>query len=144
MELRLARIEDADAVADVFIPSFGGLTFLPVLHSDEEHRAFAGRLVRDTEVWVAEESARIVGFASLSEARLEHLYVHPDAQGRGVGSALLAKAKERRPVGFELWVFQQNEGARRFYARHGLRLVRLTDGSGSEERVPVALYEWRP
>ena len=82
--------------------------------------------------------------ASLSNEMLDHFYVHPDAQGRGAGSALLDKAKERRPDGFTFWVFQQNENARRFYERRGCRLVRLTDGSGNEEKTPDALYEWKP
>ncbi len=75
---------------------------------------------------------------------LDQLYVHPDAHGRGAGSALLDKAKERRPGGFTFWVFQQNEHARRFYERRGCRVVKLTDGSGNEEKTPDALYEWRP
>ena len=41
-------------------------------------------------------------------------------------------------------MFQKNEGARRFYERHGFRLVRLTDGDGNMEKEPDALYEWRP
>ncbi len=100
MQLRLARPEDAAAVAEVFIPSFAGLTYLPKLHTDDEHRSFVRGLVHDTEVWVAEEDRRIVGFVSLSDQKVKHLYVHPDAQGRGAGSALLAKAKERRARGF--------------------------------------------
>ena len=52
--------------------------------------------------------------AALSDEMLDHLYVHPDAQEAGAGSALLDKAKERRPGGFTFWVFQQNENARAF------------------------------
>lgn len=63
---------------------------------------------------------------------------------KGVGAALLTVAKERRPRGVQLWVFQRNVGARRFYERHGFTLVRLTDGQDNEERVPDALYEWQP
>jgi ribosomal protein S18 acetylase RimI-like enzyme len=73
---------------------------------------------------------------------LERLYVDPEAQNRGVGGALLKKAKELRPDGFVLWVFQKNEGARRFYERHGFRLVKLTDGAQNSEREPDALYAW--
>ena len=54
------------------------------------------------------------------------------------------RAKERRPGGFQLWVFQQNANARRFYERRGFVLVRETDGSGNEERTPDALYAWSP
>jgi GNAT superfamily N-acetyltransferase len=97
--------------------------------------------VERREVWVAEEEA-VIGFVALSTEKVEQLYVHPDHQGRGVGGALLAKAKERLPSGFTLWVFQQNEQARRFYEANGLRLLQLTDGSGNEEKTPDALYEW--
>jgi GNAT superfamily N-acetyltransferase len=144
VEVRLATPEDADAVADVFAASFRTLTFLPMLHTDDEYRAYTTKLIETHEVWAAVDDDRIIGMAALSEDELDQFYVHPDAQGRGVGDALLAKAKERRPDGFTFWVFQQNDRARRFYERRGCRAVMLTDGSGNEERTPDALYEWRP
>ena len=64
------------------------------------------------------------------------------ARRRGVGTALLDQAKALRPDGFVLWVFQRNEGARRFYERHGFELVKLTDGAENMEREPDALYRW--
>ena len=137
-----AMKRDADAIADAFIPSFESLTFLPMLHTHAEHRAhIRERLLGEQEVWVAEPEGRIVGFAALTDDMLTNLYVHPQCQGRGAGSALLAKAKERRPVGFTFWVFQQNERARRFYEQHGCRLVRLSDGSApaGSLRVRVSL-----
>jgi len=143
--IRRATADDADVIADVFTPSFRGLTFLPSLHAGEQDRAWIRSIVLPRhEVWVAEENGRVVGFTALSQDVLDHMYVHPDEQGRGVGTALLDLATRRRPEGFRLWVFQRNEGARRFYERHGCRLVELTDGSGNEEREPDALYEWRP
>ena len=144
MRIRRAEPRDATALADVFIASFGSLTFLPKLHTDDDHRAFVRQLLGRDEVWVAEEAASVVGFAALSGDMLEHLYVHPDAQRRGAGAALLAKVKAERRGGFSFWVFQQNAGARRFYEAHGCRVVRLTDGRRNEERTPDALYEWRP
>ena len=145
MEIRRAGPSDPGAIADVFIASFEPLlSFLPRLHTHDEDRAFIRDLVDRHEVWVAEDEGRIVGFAAISAAKLEQLYVHPDEQGRGIGGALLAKTKERQPAGFMLWVFQQNERARRFYEACGLTLVQLTDGSGNEEKTPDALYEWRP
>ena len=73
---------------------------------------------------------------------IEKLYVDPEAQNRGVGTALLDQAKTLRPDGFVLWVFQRNEGARRFYERHGFEAVKLTDGAENMEREPDALYRW--
>jgi GNAT superfamily N-acetyltransferase len=144
VDVRAAQPDDAAAIAEVFIPSFESLTFLPTLHTHDEHRDFIRSLVVRDEVWVAEEDGRIVGMAALAENVLGQLYVHPDFQSRGAGSALLEKAKERRPRGFTFWVFQQNDRARTFYEHRGCRLVRVTDGSGNEEKTPDALYEWRP
>jgi GNAT superfamily N-acetyltransferase len=144
MELRRGTVADTEAIVAVFVPSFATLTFLPTLHTIDEHRAFFGGVVlAKQEVWVAEEDGRVLGFAALDGDMLSFLYIHPDAHGQGIGSALLERAKERRPEGFTFWVFQQNEQARRFYERHGCAVVRFTDGSGNEERTPDALYEWR-
>ncbi len=143
--LRPATAADADAVADVFLAARGAMAYLPRLHTDEDTRGWIRTVVLEQhEVWVAERDGRVAAFAALAEEELAHLYVHADAQGLGLGSRLLDKAKERLPRGFRFWVFQRNTGARRFYERHGCRLVELTDGSGNEEREPDALYEWRP
>ena len=142
--IRDARAEDVEAIASLFRRSFGTLTFLPTLHTAEEDRAFFSGVLSRSEVWLWEEHGDVLGFAALDGEELTHLYVEPEAHGRGIGGALLDEAKRRRPAGFTLWVFQQNESARRFYARRGLQLVRETDGSGNEERSPDALLAWRP
>ncbi len=101
--IRQGRPEDAESIADAFVASLESLTFLPHLHTVEEHRRFIGEVVpRDHEIWVAEEDGRVVGLAAIGEDTLGHLYVHPDAQGRGIGTALLDKTKELRPDGFTL------------------------------------------
>jgi ribosomal protein S18 acetylase RimI-like enzyme len=146
VRIRAATPEDADVIAEVFIASFGTLTFLPQLHTDAETFDFiANKVVGEQEVLVAERHGGIVGFVAMTHGNfLEHMYVLPDSQGRGVGSALLTRAKQRMPDGFRLWVFQQNTHARRFYERRGLRAIEFTEGAGNEEQMPDALYEWRP
>jgi GNAT superfamily N-acetyltransferase len=141
--IRPATAADAEAIVAVFEPSFATLDFLPVLHSHEDHLAFFGRAIAECEVFVADQGG-VAGFAVLDGDVLTHLYVAPAVFGRGVGSALLADAKRRRPAGLTFWVFQKNERARRFYEERGCSAVRLTDGSGNEERTPDVLYEWRP
>ena len=141
--MRPARTSDIDTIADVFVESRAGLTFLPKLHTDAETRAWIREtLVPSHEVWVAELHGEVAGFAALAGDVLGHLYVRPDAQNRGLGSVLLERVRLERPHGFRFWVFRRNEGARRFYERRGCRVVRFTDGSENEEREPDALYEW--
>jgi GNAT superfamily N-acetyltransferase len=120
------------------------LAFLPTLHTPEEDRGFFGRAVVEQEVWVWDEDGRVVGFAAVADGMVNHLYVEPGDQRRGIGAALLEHAKWRLPQGVRLWTFQRNENARRFYERRGFRCVELTDGSGNEEREPDVLYEWVP
>jgi GNAT superfamily N-acetyltransferase len=146
MILRAATSADATAIAELFIASFrAALPFLPELHTDAEtHDWVASHLLATHEVAVAEIDGRVVGFAALDAGLLGQLYVHPAHQGAGVGSELLAWAKSRRPDGLELWTFQRNEAARRFYERRGFRAVELTDGSGNEEREPDVRYVWTP
>ena len=147
MELRPARDDEIPALVELFVRSHGGMEFLPPI-PDAARPAIEGRMQEHEAVWVAEDGGRLLGFLAIEHSTnlgadvLERLYVEPAEQRRGVGTALLAKAKELRPDGLHLWVFQKNEGARRFYERHGFRLVRLTDGSGNVEREPDALYAW--
>ena len=145
MRIRPAALGDTEGVESVFLAAAASFTYLPKLHTEAETRAFVRDvLLPNNEVWVAEKEGRVIGFAGLGEECLRHLYVDPEEQNRGVGTALLDVAKERRPTGLALWVFQKNTGARRFYERHGFTLIRSTDGRDNEEQEPDALYEWRP
>ena len=142
--IRRATAGDVEAVAALFRRSFGTLDFLPTLHTPEEDRHFLAGVIAKQDVWVAEREGRILGFISLKQRVGTFFYVEPGEHGAGVGSALFEQAQHARPEGFEFWVFQRNEKARRFYERRGCRAVRFTDGSGNEENEPDVLYEWRP
>jgi ribosomal protein S18 acetylase RimI-like enzyme len=145
LTLRPVRPTDTQAVGDVFLAALAGMKYLPELCIEQETRTFISDvLLPKNAVWVAEHDGRVIGFVGLYEDIVSHLWVHPDQQNRGAGTALLALAKERRPSGLRLRVFQQNVGARRLYERHGFTLVGLADGSGNEEGEPEAFYEWRP
>jgi GNAT superfamily N-acetyltransferase len=150
VEVRPAREEDIEPLTRLFIRARNQMDYLPRV-PDEHVPTIADRIREHEELWLAEEDGRLVGFLGIEEstnlggaAVLEKLYVEPSEQNRRVGATLLDKAKELRPEGLYLWVFQKNEGARRLYERHGFRLVRLTDGAENMEGEPDALYFWRP
>lgn len=142
--LRRARPEDAAAVADIHLRSRrDGLPYLPQVHTDAEtHQWVAAVLLPQQEVWVAEVDGAVAGFAALHEGWLEHLYIAPDYQGRGLGSALLDLAMVRNPGGLQLYTFQRNARARRFYEARGFVADWFGDGSENEEGEPDVRYRW--
>lgn len=73
---------------------------------------------------------------------MDHLYIHPDHQGRGLGRTLLKVAQESE-FEIRLWTFQCNARAHRFYERNGFTRELETDGANNEERQPDVLYFWR-
>ena len=142
--LRRATPKDAARIAEILTAARAAQPWFPRIHTPEDDRWFVtALLLPEHEVWVAEEDGTVVGFAALKEDVLGHLFVHPDAQGNGVGTELLDKTKELRPGGFTLWTHQPSEACA-FYERRGLVAVELTDGSENQERVPDVRYAWRP
>jgi GNAT superfamily N-acetyltransferase len=142
--LRRAHPADATAVATLHLAARRhAMPYLPELRSDDEVRVWTREtLLPKAEVWIAEIAGEPVGYLALVDDILDHLYVAPDHQGRGVGSVLLAKAKALRPEGLQLYAFQRNRRARDFYEARGFAPVRFSDGAGNEEREPDVLYEW--
>jgi len=137
--------EDAPALAALFLAARReAMPWLPVPHDAAATRRWMAAVVLvETSVLVAPgQDGAPAGFAAWQAGWLDHLYVAPAAQGRGLGTALLRAAQAANPEGLRLHVFRRNAGARRFYHRHGFRLVTLRDGRENEEGEPDALYAW--
>jgi GNAT superfamily N-acetyltransferase len=143
LTLRCATAADVDAVAEVFSASFRLLTFLPMLHTVAEDRAFLANVIcRDCEVTVAEDDSGIVSFLARRGEEVRLLYTRPDRIGRGAGTQLIEAAKQSGVNALELWCFQANARARRFYEARGFRAIRFTDGADNEEKTPDIRYRW--
>jgi GNAT superfamily N-acetyltransferase len=172
IDVHRASAADASAVADVWLRSFASaLPTVAKAHSDDDVRAWIREVVMPhRETWVAtvdgavaammvldvgSGSAAVQGAASGDAAHgapsgraadaageIDQLYVDPPSQGHGLGSRLVDVAKQRCPAGLELWTFQVNVAAQRFYERHGFVAIGRTDGSGNEEHEPDVRYRW--
>lgn len=140
-----ASLDRVSEVAKVFRASFRH-TYpnFPELHTADEDREFFTNVVfAKDEVHIAEDGAgKIVGFIAFNNEFIDHLYLLPEVQRTGIGSALLKVALEHSDH-LKLWTFQQNSGARAFYATHGFVAIRVTDGAGNEEQQPDILFEWK-
>lgn len=144
--LRRARPADGAAVADVWLRSFdAALPTVRRAHPDDDVRRWIREVVVPGEdSWVAELGSAVVGVLALSPGWIDQLYLDPDCRGRGIGDRCVALAQERQPGGLQLWTFQVNGPAQRFYERHGFVAVERTDGAGNEEREPDVRYRWQP
>lgn len=141
--IRCATVGDIDAIAALFSASFRLLTFLPMLHTVAETRWFIANVIfRDCEVIVAEDASGIVSFLARQGEEVRLLYTGPDYIGHGAGTLLIEAAKNSGVDALELWCFQANARARRFYEARGFHAIRFTDGLGNEERTPDIRYRW--
>lgn len=142
--IRRGRASDSDDIAEVWLRARAASVpaIPPSVHGDDEVRDWFREVVLPTrEVWVACSGGQIVGLLVLAGDWIDQLYLAPGWTGHGVGSRLLRIAKQVRPSGLQLWTFQANTGARRFYERHGFVAREETDGA-NEEGAPDVRYEW--
>ena len=155
ISVRTASTFDVDAIVEVFLGCWR-VSYAAVLPprlvaamTDEEADALWTRVLGEaagSAVLVAESGVpggTLLGVARLAvdegAAGLVHsLYVAPSAQGRGVGSLLLAAACDAlRSAGSltaHLWVFKDNAPSIAFYRQHGW----LPDG---QTRIEAAFGE---
>ncbi|MCC8943416.1 GNAT family N-acetyltransferase [Bradyrhizobium sp. Arg68] len=143
LSIRRLALADMDAAARVHRAAFDhALPWLAGLHTPDEDRWFyRERMFASCTLWGWFEGEAMCGVIAFHDDWIEQLYVLPAAQGRGVGSALLQLAQQGADR-LQLWTFQRNAQARRFYEARGFVLVEETDGSRNEEREPDARYVW--
>ena len=88
-------------------------------------------LLPSMDVWVAEAAGSMLGFVGARDEHVELLYIAPEAQGRGIGTQLLAQ-----PAGGEgprsVEVYADNAVGLGFYLSQGFRETRRdpTDAAG--------------
>jgi GNAT superfamily N-acetyltransferase len=146
LEIREAEPGDAPAVAEIHLTARRtAMPYLNRAHTDDETRDYFARVVGDRPAawWVARVGDKSVGYMLIDGENLDHLYVRPGWQRRGIGSSPLAKAKALSPRRLELWTFRRNSNARAFYEAQGFHGVDCTDGC-NEENEPDVKYEWDP
>lgn len=105
-------------------------------------------LVRDrylpgVELYVIRDGGgETVGFVGLSDEVIEMLFIHPDRQGKGYGSALLDFAV-REMKRYKIDVNEQNEKAFRFYVKKGFRVFGRDEFDPQGRPFPILHLEWQ-
>jgi L-amino acid N-acyltransferase YncA len=151
MEIRPARLADADAIARIYNAGVRERTStFDTRERDPEDYADSLRSERYPFL-VAELDGHVVGWAGTSEYSRSRevyagiaecsIYVDPELRGRGIGSALLRElADEAARRGFYKLIgklFADNEASLRLMERAGFRVV------GIHERHGTLDGEWR-
>ncbi|WP_456467630.1 N-acetyltransferase family protein [Archaeoglobus sp.] len=137
MLIRRVGKEDVESFVDVYTNSYRGLEEYAYTRKRDIKNYFKWLMSRDRDGFmIAEVDGKAVGFVacdtnwiSVFERRrvgeIHELFVLPELQGKGIGSALLKKAieysKERGRNKAELWAGRTNYKARKFYQSHGFR-----------------------
>lgn len=136
-----ARTLDAGAVGHILSVSNDAMPWLPRMHSAAEEIMYAGDMIEAGWVRVAKQDGKVVGFIARWEGEVHALYVLPEAQDNGVGTALLEDAKAEADV-LALWSYQANSPATRFYGLRGFKETTRTDGSENDAGLPDIRFEW--
>ena len=143
LSFRRLSLDEMEEAALVHRASFDArVPWLAGLHAPAEDRAyFRDQIFPWCEVWGASDGG-LAGFIAFRQGWIDQFYVLPARQGQGIGENLLNIAKVACPE-LNLWTFQRNAPARRFYEKRGFVAVGETDGSRNEEREPDVLYRWQ-
>ncbi len=140
--IRAAKLEDAAAIAHVHVRSwrttYAGIIpdeYLTALNEAERVPLWEDWLTSDISLFVAEIEGKVVGFAGggairepieAYDAELYTLYLLEEAQGRGLGRALVTTVAETLArKGFQsivVWALEQNPAVR-FYEKAGAQRV---------------------
>lgn len=146
--VRPYRPDDLDAVIDLWYASWHA-TFPDLRHHEPKHewrRRFETEIAVEERIYVAEGDGRLAGFLAVKEecggrGYLHEIFLAPEFQGQGIGSMLIAVAKELAPAGLRLHTLQRNTRAATFYERHGFTLVSTGIGRVG---LPNVQYAWTP
>ena len=140
--IREYRSSDFDALTSLWLASWESAAVrIPVKVTLTALRRRLAEELPDLSIQVATRRERVVGFVALRGSKVDQLFVHPAAQSRGIGKALLDFVKRQHAEGLWLFTQVQNHGARRFYQREGLIPGKPVM---RHPAYRIIRYDWRP
>lgn len=143
IKTRIATLEDYSVIAGIFTPSRRLLDFLPERYGGAEDRWFIANIIlRECDVTLASLDGAPAAFLAREGSEIRLIHTHPNCLNNGLGAHLIKRVKQTGERVLELWCFQKNWGARRFYERHGFKPIEHTDGAGNQEGEPDIRYRW--
>jgi predicted N-acetyltransferase YhbS len=149
MQIRCAQPEDAKALSEI--------AFAAKRHWGYPERwieawrdvlTIAPEFILEHETHIACDAEETLGFYALVRKpeglKLEHLWVHPRAMGRGIGRSLFAHAVGKmKALGMRAMEIESDPNASGFYQRMGARHVgvKVTEWEGQPRELPLFVYD---
>lgn len=125
--IRAYKPDDLQAVLDIWLTaSVKAHNFISEAFWQDQLPEMEEVYLPASKVFVCtdDDTDEITGFAALYDNSLAALFVHPDYQGRGQGSALLKHAMAFDRKALTLTVYKANQPAIDFYTAHGFEVER--------------------
>ena len=107
----------------------------------EQREYFLSNVIPQNAVRIAVSSGTVLGFVAANEVSVAQLYVHVDHHRRGIGTRMLNWAKSASNGSLWLYTFARNNGAQRFYERHGFEVVER--GFEEDWQLEDIKYHWQ-
>ena len=139
MSVRPALPSDAPALGEILSDWIDATPWMPRLYSRGEDTDFVADMIRAGGVDTLLTDDYPSGFLEETDGHISALYLAQEARGKGGGAMLIDAAKARHPS-LDLWTFEANAGAIRFYRRHGF--AEAERGADNAEGLPDMRLTW--
>jgi putative acetyltransferase len=135
--IRLATENDYSAIIDVWERSVRATHhFLPEDYL-QEIKMMLPAIFPSVPVYVyLNDAKQILGFTGVADGKIEMLFLHPDARGKGIGKILLHYSMHILGA-YELEVNEQNDQAVSFYQYMGFIVVNRKETVGLGRPFPL-------
>ena len=101
--------------------SFCTPAFVALHTAKRQAQYLSDKLAHGAQLYLLRLDGRAAGIVSVTGNLIEDLYILPDCQNRGLGTALLRYAVSRCEGLPTLWILENNVNAARLYHRLGFR-----------------------
>lgn len=132
--IRKFRTDDLERVMELWLATnISAHDFISAKYWHANY-ALVKKMLPQANIWVYEKNNEIWGFIGLQDTYIAGIFVADKAQGKGIGSELLAKAKQQKSQ-LSLAVYAKNERALNFYQRADFTVVneQLDETTGQVE-----------
>ncbi len=145
MKYRLIEYEDSltEQVVNMWRPSKELATGQKDIHSFEEDVHFIKNILsKDHQILLAlqDESDKVLAMMAYTKDSIAQLYVDVNHLNYGIGTRLLNIAKQQTETQLDLFTFQRNDIARKFYEKHGF--VEIGRNYENELNLLDIKYRW--